>query len=119
MGRYYDLEIVNTDFHGKVFMIMLHRNFSKQHEGQRKLLLVDYYDDTNCETDCQSSSQSLSFQLHEHIADPTEKGNLMDVSSSPLSPLKRQIYINPDTSAKKKLLMEKNDDGEGSNNFES
>ncbi|KAG9149527.1 hypothetical protein Leryth_014307 [Lithospermum erythrorhizon] len=113
----YDLDNIKMDFNEKVFLILLRRSFGKQHEGQRKMLLLAYFDDIDSTTASQSASNPSPLQPTENTTESSNKGKSVDCQSFPLSPLKRQmsqISINPESSPKKKLSLDDNQSREES-----
>ncbi|GAA0167299.1 hypothetical protein LIER_40349 [Lithospermum erythrorhizon] len=106
LGETYDLDSIRSDFEGNVYLMLLRRNFGKHNNGQRKLLLIMYLEETNSEEGCQSSNQINTFEAKDEIAHNLGKQIATESSHSPLSPLKRQMK----KSAKKKLIMSRDDD---------
>ncbi|GAA0164158.1 hypothetical protein LIER_39728 [Lithospermum erythrorhizon] len=120
LGEHYDLNSVRSEFHQKIFLILLRRSFGKHNEGQRKMLLLGYFNDHDSEGSSQSASNTPSQQPSEHTKESSDNAKQAICNSSPLSPFKRQmsqISINPGSYAKKKILLqesETNEEGDGS-----
>ncbi|GAA0145771.1 hypothetical protein LIER_05890 [Lithospermum erythrorhizon] len=67
-GQHYDVDTIRTELHGKVFLMLLRRTFGQQNQGQRKMLLSTFYDETDSARSTQSSILPCSSILDDQDA---------------------------------------------------
>ncbi|GAA0167037.1 hypothetical protein LIER_22061 [Lithospermum erythrorhizon] len=87
--------IIRSDFNEEIFLMLLRCSFGKHNECQRKMLLLEYFDDANSGIATQSASNTSSFQPSELTEDNSDKGKNATNSS-----------------AKKKIILEENETNE-------
>ncbi|GAA0142276.1 hypothetical protein LIER_03214 [Lithospermum erythrorhizon] len=96
------IDNIRSDFNERISLLLLRRGFGKHNEGQRKMLLLGYFDDIDSKTGRQSASNTSSLLPTENTEKSSDKGKQPTSHSSPLSPLKCQmskISINPELSS--------------------
>ncbi|GAA0157947.1 hypothetical protein LIER_38550 [Lithospermum erythrorhizon] len=97
---------------------MVYKHFNQQNERKRKLMLLDYLDNSNIVVNSHSSVQDIS----PSSSNASEKGKVAEILHSPFSPLKRQLSeitffadIYTSTSKKNLSIAESDDANESSN----